>query len=202
MGTYPIFESDFDCLTEKSMFANKTVAELKTECKSRGIPVTGKKQELIDRLMAAENEKSMEDDLLDEPDVSLGEEVGQETEQETVTEPASENAADETEETAAPVAAVADDVDEMEKKKLERAKKFGIEDAPQLADVKKKSRAERFGLVNEPVQNGKNGASENSEESEELDSKKKRSERFGNAAVQAAKTGNGEIDEKKSGTCG
>ena len=61
------------------MFANKTVAELKTECKSRGIPVTGKKQELIDRLMAAENDKSMEDDLLDEPDVSLGEEVGQET---------------------------------------------------------------------------------------------------------------------------
>ena len=40
--------------------------------------------------------------------------------EETVTEPASENAADETEETAAPVAAVADDVDEMEKKKLER----------------------------------------------------------------------------------
>jgi len=230
MGTHPIFESDFDCLTEKSMFANKTVAELKTECKSRGIPVTGKKQELIDRLMAAENDKSMEDDLLDEPDVSLGEEVGQETAEETVTEPASENAADETEETAAPVAAVADDVDEMEKKKLERAKKFGIEDAPQLADVKKKSRAERFGLVNEPVQNGKNGASENSEESEELDSKKKsraerfglninqkrkaklegmdvgidaeklkkRSERFGNAAVQAAKTGNGEIDEKKA----
>merc|ERR1712021_311769 len=98
MGTYPIFESDFDCLTEKSMFANKTVAELKTECKSRGIPVTGKKQELIDRLMAAENDKSMEDDLLDEPDVSLGEEVGQETAEETVTEPASENAADETEE--------------------------------------------------------------------------------------------------------
>ena len=59
------------------MFANKTVAELKAECKARGIPVTGKKQELIDRLnQAAENDKSMEDDLLDEPDVSLGEEVG------------------------------------------------------------------------------------------------------------------------------
>ena len=57
------------------MFANKTVAELKAECKARGIPVTGKKQELIDRLTQAESEKSMEDDLLDEPDVSLGEEV-------------------------------------------------------------------------------------------------------------------------------
>merc|ERR1712242_65726 len=76
MGTHPIFESDFDCLTVqiKIMFASKTVAELKAECKARGLPVTGKKQELIDRLTANESEKSMEDDLLEEPDVSLGEE--------------------------------------------------------------------------------------------------------------------------------
>merc|ERR1711970_875494 len=172
------------------MFANKTVAELKAECKARGIPVTGKKQELIDRLTMAENEKSMEDGLLDEPDVSLGEEVGQETEQaeeeteQAVTEQTSENVTNETEATTetpvAEAAAVANDVDEMEKKKLERAKKFGIEDAPQLVDDKKKSRAERFGLVNEPQSNGNGNASEKSKEKEELDAKKKsRAERFG-----------------------
>ena len=30
-------------------FSKKTVAELKEDCKERGLPVTGKKQDLIDR---------------------------------------------------------------------------------------------------------------------------------------------------------
>merc|ERR1711908_81115 len=133
MGTHPIFESDFDCLTVqiKIMFASKTVAELKAECKARGLPVTGKKQELIDRLTANESEKSMEDDLLEEPDVSLGEE-SQETEQ-----PAEAESEEKAEEQApAPVDNGVSEADEMEKKKLERAKKFGIE-APEVVNDKK-----------------------------------------------------------------
>merc|ERR1712242_608097 len=163
MGTHPIFESDFDCLTVqiKIMFASKTVAELKAECKARGLPVTGKKQELIDRLTANESEKSMEDDLLEEPDVSLGEE-SQETEQ-----PAEAESEEKAEEQApAPVDNGVSEADEMEKKKLERAKKFGIE-APEVVNDKKKSRAERFGLV----QASKEPASA---EKDEMDAKKNR----------------------------
>merc|ERR1712019_204538 len=123
MGTHPIFESDFDCLTVqiKIMFASKTVAELKAECKARGLPVTGKKQELIDRLTANESEKSLEDDLLEEPDVSLGEE-SQETEQATEQPATEEPVAEATEETEQPKEKV-DEAAELEKKKLERAKK-------------------------------------------------------------------------------
>merc|ERR1712227_460658 len=166
MGTHPIFESDFDCLTEK-MFASKTVAELKAECKSRGLPVTGKKQELIDRLTANESEKSLEDDLLEEPDVSLGEE-SQETEQATEQPATEEPVAEATEKTEQPEEKV-DEAAELEKKKLERAKKFGIE-APEVVEDKKKSRAERFGLTN----------TNQSAEKDELDAKKKsRAERFG-----------------------
>merc|ERR1712242_324288 len=191
MGTHPIFESDFDCLTVqiKIMFASKTVAELKAECKARGLPVTGKKQELIDRLTANESEKSMEDDLLEEPDVSLGEE-SQETEQ-----PAEAESEEKAEEQApAPVDNGVSEADEMEKKKLERAKKFGIE-APEVVNDKKKSRAERFGLNINQKRKAKLEGMDVGVDAEKL---KKRQERFGNAAVQAAKAGSGEIDEKKA----
>merc|ERR1712131_527351 len=163
MGIHPIFESDFDCLTVqiKIMFASKTVAELKAECKARGLPVTGKKQELIDRLTANESEKSMEDDLLEEPDVSLGEE-SQETEQ-----PAEAESEEKPAGTPAPADNGVSEADEMEKKKLERAKKFGNE-APEVINDKKKSRAERFGLT------------QPSAEKDEMEAKKKsRAERFG-----------------------
>merc|ERR1712130_884790 len=53
MGTHPIFESDFDCLTEK--FRMKLIGELKVpelhdELTRRGLSKKGKKQELIERL--------------------------------------------------------------------------------------------------------------------------------------------------------
>merc|ERR1712168_356593 len=111
MGTHPIFESDFDCLTEMSDemidFSSKTVAELKAECKSRGLPVSGKKQELIDRLEESQEQESPPAEKVEEP----------------VPEPTQP-------------------VDDMEKRKLERAKKFGIE-ASEVIDEKKRSRAER-----------------------------------------------------------
>merc|ERR1739838_590890 len=126
------------------------------------------------------------------------------------------------EEAPAPVDNGVSEADEMEKKKLERAKKFGIE-APEVVNDKKKSRAERFGLVQasaEPVSAEKDemdakkksraerfGLNINQKRKAKLegmdvgvDAKKlkKRQERFGNAAVQAAKAGSGEIDEKKA----
>merc|ERR1712062_760288 len=116
MGTHPIFESDFDCLTEMSDemidFSSKTVAELKAECKSKGLPVSGKKQELIDRLEEYMKEQASaeitEDDLLqDEPDVSIGEES-----QEQESPPA--------EKVEEPVPEPTQPVDDMEKRKLER----------------------------------------------------------------------------------
>jgi len=58
--------------------ASKTVTELKAECKARNLPVSGKKSELISRLedymTKNEGAEITEDDLLEEPDVSLGEE--------------------------------------------------------------------------------------------------------------------------------
>merc|ERR1712168_703680 len=183
MGTHPIFESDFDCLTEFDLqpikmsdsaevidLSSKTVAELKAECKERNLPVSGKKSELIARLedymTKNEGAEITEDDLLEEPDVSLGEE-SQENES-----PPAEKAEEETGEDA-PEAKV--EITE-EQRKLERAKKFGIE-APELVNDKKKSRAERFGL---PASNGGGAKKGATPVDPEMDAKKKsRAERFG-----------------------
>jgi len=157
--------------------ASKTVTELKAECKARNLPVSGKKSELISRLedymTKNEGAEITEDDLLEEPDVSLGEES-----QENESPPAEKAEAEETSPTSeeAPEASV-----EMteEERKLERAKKFGIE-APEVVDDKKKSRAERFGLPT-PAANGggakKGGAAPADPEMEAK--KKSRAERFG-----------------------
>jgi len=166
---------------------------------------------LIDRLTANESEKSMEDDLLEEPDVSLGEE-SQETEQ-----PAEAETEEKPAETPAPADNGVSEADEMEKKKLERAKKFGIE-APEVVNDKKKSRAERFGLTQPSVEKDEMEAKKKSRAERfglninqkrkaklegmdigvDAEKLKKRQERFGSAAVQAAKAGSGEIDEKKA----
>merc|ERR1712168_342592 len=194
MGTHPIFESDFDCLTEFDLqpikmsdsaevidLSSKTVAELKAECKERNLPVSGKKSELIARLedymTKNEGAEITEDDLLEEPDVSLGEE-SQENES-----PPAEKAEEETGEDA-PEAKV--EITE-EQRKLERAKKFGIE-APELVNDKKKSRAERFGLTVNQKRKAKLEGTDIAIDAEKI---KKRQERFGN--ISAAAT-----DDKKS----
>lgn len=205
------------------MFSSKTVAELKAECKSRGLPVTGKKQDLIDRLTANENEKSMEDDLLEEPDVSLGEESQEQpAEEPEKTEEAPEETKTEEPKEDSPKPAEETPVDDMEKKKLERAKKFGIE-APEVIADKKKSRAERFGLTAEkkadPVKeeldakkksraerfglniNQKRKAKlEGTDIAIDAEKLKKRQERFGNVSTTTTTTGaaNGVMDEKKA----
>lgn len=160
--------------------ASKTVTELKAECKSRNLPVSGKKSELISRLedymTKNEGAEITEDDLLEEPDVSLGEES-----QENESPPAEETEAAEAEETSPASEEIPEASVEKteEERKLERAKKFGIE-APEVVDDKKKTRAERFGLPT-PAANGggakKGGAAP---VDPEMDAKKKsRAERFG-----------------------
>merc|ERR1712062_681774 len=194
MGTHPIFESDFDCLTEMSDemidFSSKTVAELKAECKSKGLPVSGKKQELIDRLEEYMKEQASaeitEDDLLqDEPDVSIGEES-----QEQESPPA--------EKVEEPVPEPTQPVDDMEKKKS-RAERFGLptngtavsktgstEDSEMAA--KKKSRAERFGLT---VDQKRKAKLEGMDVAVDVEKIKKRQERFGNISSVA-------VDDKKA----
>ena len=89
--------------------ASKTVTELKAECKARNLPVSGKKSELISRFIHTfinseegltskwplyfrledymtknEGAEITEDDLLEEPDVSLGEESQENVSDQTI----------------------------------------------------------------------------------------------------------------------
>jgi len=151
--------------------SSKTVTELKAECKARNLPVSGKKSELISRLedymTKNEGAEITEDDLLEEPDVSLGEES-----QENESPPAEKAEAEEPTEDASGATVEMTE----EERKLERAKKFGI-DAPEVINDKKKTRAERFGLPT-PAANG--GAKNGGAVDPEMDAKKKsRAERFG-----------------------
>lgn len=138
--------------------SKKTVAELKNECKERGLKVSGNKAELIERLeeymKEHEGAEITEDDLLEEPDVSIEEE----TKENTVTETPKE---------ATPVKTPVEE--DLTQKKLSRAERFGIE-STEVLENKKEKRAARFGLES----NGK------SKETSELAEKKRaRAERFG-----------------------
>merc|ERR1712210_119883 len=180
MGTHPIFESDFDCLTEYnrasiqvSMWASKTVADLKKECKERGLKVSGTKAELVERIEEALAEGNdtlettggnIEDELLaevEEPEPVLAEQ-SEEKEEPKSEEAVEDEAPKEEEKEASPVAA-----DDEVAKKISRAERFGIE-AKELVEQKKMSRAERFGLP----------AAEKSKADEK---KRARAERFGTA---------------------
>lgn len=140
--------------------SKKTLAELKEDCKERGLKVSGKKADLIERLeeymTKNEGAEIEEDDLLEEPDVSLEEETKENVEEEKVDD------ADQLEINAEPTE------DDMTKKKLSRAERFGIE-SKEVIDNKKDQRAARFGL-------NANGAGDKSEAD---DKKRARAERFG-----------------------
>merc|ERR1712228_29918 len=149
MGTHPIFESDFDCLTDLHKKRHES----------------GKKADLIERLEEYmekhEGAEITEDDLLEEPDVSLEEETKENVEQ------AKENEVDQLEITAEEIAPTEDD---MKQKKLSRAERFGIE-SKEVIDSKKDQRAARFGLQKS------NGTTT---DTSEADAKKRaRAERFG-----------------------
>jgi len=153
------------------MWASKTVADLKKECKERGLKVSGTKAELVERIEEAIAEGNdtlettggnIEDELLaevEEPEPVLAEQTEEPKSEEAVEE---EEAPKEVEKEAIPAA----EEDEVAKK-ISRAERFGIE-AEEIVEKKKMSRAERFGLP----------AAEKAKTDEK---KRARAERFGTA---------------------
>jgi len=143
-----------------------SAVELKKECKERSLKVSGTKAELIERLeeymQQHEGAEIEEDDLLEEPDVSLEEESKENQVEENAAE---KEKSPEKETTEKPAKAEED----PEAKKLSRAERFGIE-SKEVIESKKNQRAARFGLE-------ANGKPKN-----EVDEKKRaRAERFGTA---------------------
>ncbi|CAG5084041.1 Oidioi.mRNA.OKI2018_I69.PAR.g10530.t1.cds [Oikopleura dioica] len=185
-----------------SEWGSKTVAELKKECKERGLKVSGTKAELVERIEEAIAEGNdtlettggnIEDELLaevEEPEPEQSEETDElKTEDIIEEEPKAE------EKKATPP--VEDEVakkisraerfgleskEVLEQKKLSRAERFGLPAAEKAkADEKKRARAERFGLTNA---NGTSGAAKKSKlEGTDIavdpEKIKKRMERFG-----------------------
>lgn len=143
---------------------SKTAAELKRECKERGLKVSGTKAELVERIEEHMHENNGEETLDDELLADVEDEPVPETEELKDDEPVEEAAADEEEEQVkAPEAEVT--ADDAEAKKLSRAERFGIE-SKEVESSKKMSRAERFGLPE-------------AEKAKVDEKKKKRGERFG-----------------------
>jgi len=157
------------------MWASKTVADLKKECKERGLKVSGTKAELVERIEEAIAEGNdtlettggnIEDELLaevEEPEPTLAEQTEEKEEMKSEEAVVEEKEAPKEEEKKATPAAADDEV----AKKISRAERFGIE-AKEIVEKKKMSRAERFGL---PA----------AEKAKTEEKKRARAERFGTA---------------------
>merc|ERR1712130_604660 len=64
MGTHPIFESDFDCLTEPfkmKKLADLTLEEVQQELEKRGLSVAGEDQELGQLLTELSRQSNVEE---------------------------------------------------------------------------------------------------------------------------------------------
>merc|ERR1712193_372933 len=87
MGTHPIFESDFDCLTESfkmKKLADLTLEEVQQELEKRGLSVAGEDQEL-GQLLTELSRQRLSDWLEDndhDPDDFVFEEITEEPETE------------------------------------------------------------------------------------------------------------------------
>jgi len=185
-----------------SDYSSWKVADLKAALKSKGLPVSGNKQDLIERLQASLLDEG--DDLLDQDD-SMTEEAIQKAEEElkvtkspakgaeaspakadpvtsepAVTEAATdkENAGDAT--NTSPVKVVSKpSAEEVEAKIKARADRFG---GFQSDEAKKVARAAKFGTAVTAGEDGKasNGATKiGGAPSADADTLKKRAERFG-----------------------
>jgi len=177
-----------------------SVVELKKALKAKGLTTTGKKQDLIDRLQLAMDSEDA-NDLLDDANELLGED---DEDVVTVSKPAAPKPAEKPKSEAKPVA-VAKPVEpkkpEEESASTEekpsniktmsdseraaaRAARFGGTTSAE-SEAKKQARAERFG-----IKSGKIGDSP----SADLETLKKRAERFGQSSSNAMKKA--ELDEK------
>jgi len=175
-----------------SDFASMKIADLKKELKAKGLPMSGNKQELVDRLQQAESSALLDDDL-DHEDEQISEEAIKAAEEElkkqtdlnTSDEPSpakklktSDDKENTIEAVTSPVKA--DGTPEKATSPVEvlkaRAERFGV----QSELTKKAARAERFGVASAPE-----GAEEKKSKKigdappVDIDILKKRAERFG-----------------------
>jgi len=207
-------------MSDEKDYSKMKIADLKSELKSKGLPVTGNKQDLIDRLKASGDiDLDDNDDLLDQDD-SMTAEAIKEAEKElnvssktpkinrsvniTSPGPASEengdnkntdptspegkendavtantDNGDKENEEAAVVSPEKNKAVTVEDRIKARAERFGIQ-APESDEVKKAARANRFGDM---VSSGDSKVKKIGEApSADLDTLKKRAERFGTAS--------------------
>jgi len=192
-------------------YSNWKVADLKAELKAKGLPVSGNKQDLIDRLQTALLDDG--DDLLDQDD-SMTEEAIQKAEAElqmtksptaaktprtpaiiaspdtkkAAATPGKENTGPDANTATSPAAKMTPE--EVEAKIKARAERFG---GFQSDDAKKLARAAKFGIT--PAGGAAGGGSNKlgSAPAVDMDTLKKRAERFGGSTSNTLKKM--EVDE-------
>lgn len=167
------------------------IADLKKELKKSGLPVTGNKQELIERLQAAEGTSLLDenDDDLDQEDDQMTEEAIKEAEKELqvqgdtsfTEEPTPEPEKTEEKKTvASPAKETVEEAkaeDSAEKIKA-RAERFG---GFQSDEAKKAARAARFSDMMTEMKGNETSKKIGAAPAVDLDLLKKRAERFGSA---------------------
>lgn len=183
-------------------FSSMAVAELKEALKAKGLTTTGKKSDLVERLQLAM--EPQDDDLLEDANVLLGEDdddiplaikkpVTKTVEKPKPAKITSPIKLDESKPKGSEVTADAENKTEKKggmtdaERAAARAAKFGSSiSGPDVAsEAKKQSRAERFG-----IKVGKIGDAPTAD----LETLKKRAERFGQSSATAMKKA--EMDEK------
>lgn len=176
-----------------SDFASMKVADLKNELKAKGLPVTGNKQELVERLQQAESASLLDDDL--DQDEQISDEAAEEELKKQTTDGASPTkklkTSDDKEnkiaDTVSPAKITVDATDTEEKEDskngmsqeeaiLKRKERFG---GFQSDEAKKTARAQRFGGIVSDTESGKKSTKIGEAPPVDIDILKKRAERFG-----------------------
>jgi len=176
-----------------SDFASMKVADLKNELKAKGLPVTGNKQELVERLQQAESASLLDDDL--DQDEQISDEAAEEELKKQTTDGASPTkklkTSDDKEnkiaDTVSPAKTTVDATDTEEKEDskngmsqeeaiLKRKERFG---GFQSDEAKKTARAQRFGGIVSDTESGKKSTKIGEAPPVDIDILKKRAERFG-----------------------